>query len=219
MKSSKAPKVGIWYKIGTLAFCQNSQRKLPQQSFRTGRRCDVLNFMSVIVDLDIATRIAEEHVARLLDGDLELKLLPEQTIERDFGWVFFYGLRNPSVRLAGNAPFIVDRKDGSVHVTGTAYPIEEYLQSYARIGRTYPFAVPEHAVVLSGWKPGMLKVSLTKAIRRATGMDLPSAKRCTDDVLARKPVALTFSTPVKADEFHSEAEKLGAVVERRTQFR
>lgn len=46
-----------------------------------------------------------------------------------------------------------DRKDGSVHPTGTAHVIEEYLQSYAGIGRTYPFAIPEPIVVLSGWNP------------------------------------------------------------------
>ena len=171
------------------------------------------------VDRAVATKIAEENIAKFSNDELELGLFSEQTIEREFGWVFFDGPRDPSVQIAGNAPFIVDRRDGSVHVTGTAYPIENYLQSYARIGRTYPFAVPEHVVVLSGWKPGMLKISLTKAIRKATGMDLPNAKRCTDDVLACKPVALTFSTLEKAEEFQGEAEKLGAVVERRTLFR
>jgi hypothetical protein len=171
------------------------------------------------VDRAVATKIAEETIAKLSNDKLELRLFSEQTIELEFGWVFFYGPRNPSVQIAGNAPFIVDRRGGSVHVTGTAYPTEDYLQSYARIGRTYPFAVPEYVVVLSGWKPGLLKISLTKAIRKATGMDLPNAKRCTDDVLARKPVALTFSTPEKAEEFQGEVEKLGAVVERRTLFR
>ncbi len=171
------------------------------------------------VNRAFATKIAEEYIAGLSHDELELRLFWEQTIEREFGWVFFYGPCNPSVLLTGNAPFIVDRRDGSVHVTGTAYPIEEYLQGYARVARTYPFAVPEYVVVLNGWKPGMLKVSLTKAIRKATGMDLPSAKQCTDDVIARKPVALTFSTAVEADEFRSEAEKFGAVVERRRLFR
>lgn len=171
------------------------------------------------VDRAVATKIAEEYIAGLSNGELELRLFSEQTLEREFGWVFFYGTHNPSVQIAGNAPFIVDRRDGSVHMTGTAHPIEEYLQSYARIGRTYPFAVPEYVVVLNDWKPGMLKISLTKAIRKATGMDLPNAKLRTDDVLARKPVALTFSTPEKADEFQDEVERLGAVVERRTRYR
>lgn len=167
----------------------------------------------------MAMKIAEEHVADISDDGVEVMLFPERTIERDFGWVFFYGSPNASVAIAGNAPFIVDKRDGSVHSTGTAYPIEEYLQSYARAGRAYPFAVPEHIVVLSGWRPGMLKISLTKAIRKATGMDLASAKQCTDDVLARKPIALTFATQAEADTFLVEAKQLGAVVERRTTFR
>jgi hypothetical protein len=175
--------------------------------------------MASTVDRTLATKIAEEHIARLSDDELGLRLLSEQTMEREFGWVFFYGARNSSVQVAGNAPFIVDRNDGSVHTTGTAHPIEEYLQSYARIGRTYPFAVPGYAVVLTGWNPGMQKIALTRAIRKSTGMDLPSAKRCTDDVLVRKPVTLMFSTPEQGDEFQVEAQKLGAVVERQILFR
>jgi hypothetical protein len=42
------------------------------------------------VDRTIATKITEEHVARLSGGEVELILFPEQTMERGFGWVFFY---------------------------------------------------------------------------------------------------------------------------------
>jgi hypothetical protein len=100
--------------------------------------------------------------------------------------------------MAGNAPFIVDRNDGSIHVTGTAYPTEQYLESYACVGRTYPFAVPEHVVILDGWKPGMLKISLTKLIRSATGTGLAEAKRCTEGVLAGRSVLLTFASAADA---------------------
>lgn len=172
-----------------------------------------------IVDLAAATEIAEEHVARFSEDNSGLMVVPERTVERDFGWVFFYGPRTPSGAAAGNAPFIVDRKDGSVHPTGTAFPIEQYLESYARARRVYPFAVPVHMVILSGWKPGILKISLTKAIRNVTGMDLASAKRYTDNVLARRAVTFTFETEVQADTFQTEAEELGAIVERRTTFR
>lgn len=65
----------------------------------------------------------------------------------------------------------------------------------------------------------MLKISLAKAIRKATGMGLPNARRCTDDVLARREVVLTFSTPGEADEFQGEAEELGVISERQLRFR
>ncbi len=34
--------------------------------------------------------------------------------------------------IAGNAPIIVSRADGSIHETGTAYPIEHYLADFER---------------------------------------------------------------------------------------
>ena len=65
-------------------------------------------------------------------------ILSKETIECDFGWVFFYAPKDQSVLVAGNVPITVDREDGTVHLTGTAYPIEHYLESYARVRRSYP---------------------------------------------------------------------------------
>jgi hypothetical protein len=52
------------------------------------------------------------------------------------GWVYFYDsaihdeTRSENHALAGNAPILVDRFDGSLHVTGSARPIEEYIERY-----------------------------------------------------------------------------------------
>ena len=91
-----------------------------------------------MVDWGAATKIAERYVVGLShDAGVQLTLLKEQTSERDFGWVFYYGPVDGSSAVAGNAPFIVDRKDGSIYPTGTAYPTETYLQeNYASTGRT-----------------------------------------------------------------------------------
>jgi hypothetical protein len=68
--------------------------------------------------------------------DDEPIIVDEVTIERPFGWVFFYDslrhqrTQNLSDHLAGNAPIIVNRFDGSLHVTGTARPAEEYIREY-----------------------------------------------------------------------------------------
>jgi tetrahydromethanopterin S-methyltransferase subunit H len=131
--------------------------------------------------------------------------------------VFYYGPEDTSVTLAGNAPFIVDRKDGSIHVTGTAYPPEVYLQNYALTGTAFPPGVPEHTVVLKGWKPGsppFPKISLTKAIRANTGKGLAESKACTDSVLSGEDVALMFPTAAEADKFSAEAQRLGASIRR-----
>ncbi len=70
----------------------------------------------------------------------ELVLLDKETIDHEFGWVFFYQSKaylesgRPSEALAGNAPILVSRKDGTLHVTGTALPIETYIENFKRTG-------------------------------------------------------------------------------------
>ncbi len=73
---------------------------------------------------------------------LELGLVEEATIEGDFGWVFFYTTRayletqDDRYALVGNAPILISRRDGSLHITGTAYPIDFYINNFRRTGNT-----------------------------------------------------------------------------------
>jgi hypothetical protein len=170
------------------------------------------------MDVHAATQIAGEWLGQHNCCDFPVALFLRETIERDFGWVFFYGPADWSIIVAGNAPLIVDRREGTIHVTGTAFPIEQYLESYGRVGRTYPFAVAIHLVILEGWKPGMLKVQLTKLIRANAGKGLAEAKRCTDEVLAGKAVVPTFASAADADAFCADAQQLGVVSKRKTRF-
>jgi len=68
----------------------------------------------------------------------ELVIIDEDTIEKDFGWIFFYQSKkfleteNFSYHLAGNAPYIVNRFDGSFQITGTANEIEYYINDYEK---------------------------------------------------------------------------------------
>lgn len=79
---------------------------------------------------------------------LELKILEEKTIEFEFGWVFFYQSKkyiesgNLLFSLGGNAPLIVDKHKKQIFRTGTAYPIEKYLDDY----------LIKHYNGLRGWK-------------------------------------------------------------------
>ena len=56
--------------------------------------------------------------------------------EHEFGCLYFYDsaahIKSGDIgaALVGNAPLIVDRVAGKLYVTGTAYPIEHYLQEY-----------------------------------------------------------------------------------------
>jgi hypothetical protein len=82
---------------------------------------------------------AEERLARTYSKAV---ILDESTVETDFGWVFFWNskryLESGDYRdaLAGNAPLIVDRADGSVHDTCTFLPIEEIINRYRTVRGT-----------------------------------------------------------------------------------
>ena len=83
--------------------------------------------------------MAELHLAKIqILSHLELAVLDDRTIETDFGWVFFWNSKRYletdefQYALAGNGPLIVDRRDGSIHETSTAEPIEEIMENYRR---------------------------------------------------------------------------------------
>lgn len=67
---------------------------------------------------------------------VECVVLGDETIEKEWGWVFFYQskafVESGDFRdmLGGNAPIIVDRNTGSLIYTGTSYDIEHYIKEY-----------------------------------------------------------------------------------------
>jgi hypothetical protein len=75
----------------------------------------------------------ERHIQRLVVVRVD---------EHDFGWVYFYDgsmhveTGKVSDALVGNAPLIVDRTDGKLYITGTARPIEHYIEEFRRGKRT-----------------------------------------------------------------------------------
>lgn len=92
--------------------------------------------------MDQAREIALAH-ARASAGDFpdgdELVIADDSTIEKHWGWVFFYSSRlrlqtgETRFALAGNAPLIVARSTGQVTETGTARPISAYIEDYENI--------------------------------------------------------------------------------------
>jgi len=68
--------------------------------------------------------------------DDELVIDEGHTIEREYGWIFFYDskrfLATNAFRfmLAGNGPVVVKKTDGSIHELGTALPFEEALAQF-----------------------------------------------------------------------------------------
>jgi len=84
-----------------------------------------------------AIQTALRHVkSKEQEAGCELVLLDSETLERQFGWVFFYDSRLHAETgdfkhaLAGNAPIVITRRDGKIHETGTALPLEAYLRRF-----------------------------------------------------------------------------------------
>ena len=88
---------------------------------------------------------AEEPIQRVLDFHNDARtdpyaprmiVDPETTDERSWGWIIYYNSetyvrsRNPKDAVAGNGPFLVNRKSGEMFYTGTTEPIESYVEEY-----------------------------------------------------------------------------------------
>jgi hypothetical protein len=74
--------------------------------------------------------------AKISKGKNTCVVLEKETIEKYWGWVFFYQSKSYfetqdfRQMLAGNAPFIVNKETSVVSITGTSHPIEHYIKEY-----------------------------------------------------------------------------------------
>ena len=67
-------------------------------------------------------------------------------------------------------------------------------------------------VRITGWRPGLNKVGLTKALQSELGWGLAAAKNATDDVLAGKPVSFEVADDGTAERLAATLSNLGAQV-------
>lgn len=84
-----------------------------------------------------AIKLAEIRINEIAKSCGEdFQLLHEQTIVRPKVSAFFYQTKefvrtgNPTARLVGNGPILVNRISGEVVLAGTAYPPEHYILEF-----------------------------------------------------------------------------------------
>lgn len=88
-----------------------------------------------MINFNEAKSLAISWIRDIQEPDNELCLVLEETIEKPYGWIFFYNSKqflekhDFDYAIAGNAPILVDR-NGSIHLTGTAEPIEFYIKIF-----------------------------------------------------------------------------------------
>jgi hypothetical protein len=79
-----------------------------------------------------------EHLKRFQSPPHLLAINEAATIERQFGWVFFYNTRkcfetgNLLDQLAGNGPIIVNKYTSAVVYGRSNQPIEAFIEEYER---------------------------------------------------------------------------------------
>ncbi len=88
-----------------------------------------------------AEKLVWIHISgyELPKGD-EWIIVQDETIRKDWGWVFFYTSKkwretgDLSFAVAGNAPLLIEKNTGNVLVTGTARETEYYIKNYEATG-------------------------------------------------------------------------------------
>jgi Immunity protein 35 len=93
---------------------------------------------------DEALVVAKRYVNDASDETSEFVVMEDETLTTEFGWVFFYNTRayvergDALAMAVGNAPLLIDKNTGELHVTGTALPIEHYIEAYRLHGTCHP---------------------------------------------------------------------------------
>ena len=84
-----------------------------------------------------ARELVEEELAPSRQwSDLDSPLIIVSSTEYAWGWVFFYDSRKHQETgefddmLIGGGPYIVNRNNGSLHSTGSAKSIDEYIAEF-----------------------------------------------------------------------------------------
>lgn len=81
-----------------------------------------------------AEKLAQREIQRIaMQAGDEFVLCSEDTIERGFGWLFFYQSKafidsgELKYRLAGNGPIVVEKDSGNVTIHGSVPSVEEII--------------------------------------------------------------------------------------------
>lgn len=140
-------------------------------------------------------------------------VLDNCTIERPWGWVFFYQSRefvetgDPLRGLVGNAPLIVERDTGRVISTGTAHEIEFYIRNFEATGD--PHLYPGRELELYSARPNADRLAAARLLIRRCSTAIGATKRAVDGVVSGSSFRFTAKSPEEAQEICAELGALG----------
>ena len=85
-----------------------------------------------------ALDLVSEKLRQMSASDNAFAVVEKSTIERPFGWVFFYNSQKYietgvfRYRLAGNGPIIVNKNTQTIELCGANKPVQELIDDYER---------------------------------------------------------------------------------------
>ena len=85
-----------------------------------------------------AETLVREELRRMETPELPFAIVESATLEKPFGWVFFYNSKRfietqeIIYQLAGNGPIFVNKATGVVTVSGTNKPLRVLIEEYER---------------------------------------------------------------------------------------
>jgi Immunity protein 35 len=91
-----------------------------------------------MLDKESAKHKVQEIISRykLSDESGGAVIIDEATIEKDYGWIFFYQSKkfietqDMEYMLFGNLPFVVEKSDGSITKIRISFPMEDSIKEY-----------------------------------------------------------------------------------------
>jgi hypothetical protein len=82
--------------------------------------------------------VIARHELKALDPQTEWVIEEAKTLEKPFGWVFFYApkayleSRDPGDLIPGAGPLVVERADGSTKVLSSSVPPEKAIEEFEK---------------------------------------------------------------------------------------
>jgi hypothetical protein len=95
----------------------------------------------MVLDQAAALKLATAKLKEKSTPEDDWVVVNEDTIEKPFGWIFFYNTRefiatgNVIHSLAGNGPVVVERDSGAVKFFGSADPLSVIIDAYQQPGK------------------------------------------------------------------------------------
>lgn len=94
-----------------------------------------------MITIGQALQLVAERLQQMDSPDDPSVIIETNTIEKPFGWVFFYNSKKFvetgvfRYRFAGNGPVIVNKKTGAVEFYGSNKPVEQIIEEYEQMNK------------------------------------------------------------------------------------